>query len=84
MTQLCSTTGDGVVLWSCRRHIKRIQDTFVIPGAAQALASLSRAGYKIVLMKNQPGISSGLLSNGQVNRVNDSQASSPGRAESLT
>ena len=42
----------------------------MIPGSAQAVAMLSRAGYINIVVSNQQGIAKGLLTHRQVERVN--------------
>jgi D-glycero-D-manno-heptose 1,7-bisphosphate phosphatase len=42
-----------------------------IPGAIDALRSLQRAGYRLVLVTNQAGVARGLLTETDVHRVNE-------------
>jgi D,D-heptose 1,7-bisphosphate phosphatase len=42
-----------------------------IPGALDALRTLQRAGYRLVLVTNQAGVARGLLTETDVRRVND-------------
>ena len=60
---------DGVVIWNWRRYVRRPEDCVWIPGAVNALARLSRAGYRVVLVTNQPGVDLGRLSAEDVRRV---------------
>jgi KDO2-lipid IV(A) lauroyltransferase len=42
-----------------------------IPGSIDALRALQRAGYRLVLISNQAGVARGLLTEGDVRRVNE-------------
>ena len=65
---------DGVVIWAPRRYVHRLRDAIVIPGAATAIARLGRAGFKVVLVTNQPGVAHGHLTLEEVREVNDALA----------
>ena len=53
---------DGVLIWNWRRYVRRPIDGVPIPGAVRAVARLSRAGYRTVIVTNQPGVERGRLS----------------------
>lgn len=52
---------DGV-LNEDRGYISRLEDFVMIPGAAQAVAELSRDGWLVVVFTNQSGVARGMLS----------------------
>jgi D-glycero-D-manno-heptose 1,7-bisphosphate phosphatase len=43
----------------------------LIPGAVEALQALQRAGYRLILITNQAGVARGLITERDVQRVND-------------
>lgn len=42
-------------------HLHRVEDLQLIPGAAQAIATLNTAGYPVIIITNQSAIARGLL-----------------------
>ena len=49
-------------------YTHRIEDFEFVPGSAQALASLQRAGWRLVVVTNQSGIARGLYTNDDYER----------------
>ena len=47
---------DGVINEALPRHVRTAEDWQPIPGSLDAIARLSRAGYRVVVATNQPGI----------------------------
>jgi D-glycero-D-manno-heptose 1,7-bisphosphate phosphatase len=52
---------DGVINEDSGEFIKSVPEWHPIPGSLEAIAALSRAGYRIVVVTNQSGIGRGLL-----------------------
>ncbi len=52
---------DGVIIENCPNYVRTWQDVSILPGALEALASLSATPYKIVIITNQSAIGRGLL-----------------------
>lgn len=50
---------DGVINEDSSSYIRSLEEWIPIPGSIQAIASLSRAGYSIVIATNQSGLSRG-------------------------
>jgi heptosyltransferase II len=46
-------------------------DIRFLPGAIEALGTLQRAGYRLILVTNQAGVARGLITEADVRRVND-------------
>jgi D-glycero-D-manno-heptose 1,7-bisphosphate phosphatase len=58
---------DGVITLD-RGYTHRIEDFAFVPGSARALASLQRAGWRLVVVTNQSGIARGLYSSDDYER----------------
>ncbi len=52
---------DGVINEDSDNYIKSVDEWRPIPGSLEAIARLNRAGYRIVVITNQSGISKGLF-----------------------
>jgi D-glycero-D-manno-heptose 1,7-bisphosphate phosphatase len=66
MTQVILLDRDGVINYDSLDYIKN-QDEFIpIPESIDAIARLSKAGYKIGIATNQSGVSRGLYSEEQL------------------
>jgi histidinol-phosphate phosphatase family protein len=52
-------------------YITRVQDFALLPGAANAVASLNRWGRKVIVVTNQRGIALGLYSQSDLDRIHD-------------
>ncbi|HNT22725.1 MAG TPA: HAD family hydrolase [Anaerolineales bacterium] len=52
---------DGVIIENCTNYVRTWQDVSVLPGALEALASLSTSPYKIIIITNQSAIGRGIL-----------------------
>lgn len=50
---------DGVINQDADEYIRRVEDWIPIPGSIEAIASLSRAGYRVAIATNQSGLSRG-------------------------
>ena len=51
--------------------ISRIEEIKFIPGSKEALKTLQNSGYKLVIVSNQSGIARGIMTEEQVQKVND-------------
>ncbi|MBI3601334.1 MAG: HAD family hydrolase [Candidatus Omnitrophica bacterium] len=51
-------------------YVTKVKDFHFIPGAAEAIARLSQAGYKIFVISNQAGVGKGVYSLDKLNRIN--------------
>ena len=52
---------DGVINFDSDAYIKSVDEWQPIPGSIEAIAALSRAGFEIVVVTNQSGLSRGLF-----------------------
>jgi histidinol-phosphate phosphatase family protein len=52
---------DGVINEETGRHIVRAEELRFIPGSLEAIGSLCRAGWKVVVYTNQSGVGRGLM-----------------------
>jgi len=52
---------DGVINVETGKHIVRAEDLALIPGSVKAIASLSGAGWPVVVYTNQSGVGRGLM-----------------------
>lgn len=58
---------DGVITVD-HGYTHRVEDFALVPGSAQGLARLQRAGWRLVVVTNQSGIARGLYSNDDYER----------------
>ncbi|MCO6436262.1 MAG: HAD family hydrolase [Phycisphaerae bacterium] len=59
---------DGTLIED-RRYIRDPDDVTLLPGAAEAVAQLTRAGFRVVLVSNQSGLARGLFNEDQLAKV---------------
>lgn len=52
-------------------HCSRPEDLVLFPGVPQAIARLNRAGYEIIVITNQSVIGRGMISEEQLQRINE-------------
>tara|TARA_B110000977_G_scaffold55934_1_gene76186 strand:+ start:132 stop:788 length:657 start_codon:yes stop_codon:yes gene_type:complete len=62
---------DGVINIDRGTYTYRPEDFIPIPGSLEAIAKLRRMGHKIVVITNQAGISKGLYTSSDVERVHE-------------
>lgn len=62
---------DGVINEDSENFIKTADEWRAIPGSLEAIASLNRAGYRVVVATNQSGIARGLFTLETLNRIHD-------------
>lgn len=60
---------DGVLLVNRPTNVKTPDDLELLPGAVEALARLTRAGYDMAICTNQPEVGSGAMTQAQLKRV---------------
>jgi D-glycero-D-manno-heptose 1,7-bisphosphate phosphatase len=53
------------------QYITRSEDLIVLPGVAEAVATLNRSGRKVIVVTNQRGIALGLYSQEDLSRIHD-------------
>ena len=62
---------DGVINEALPRHVRTAEDWQPIPGSLDAVARLSRAGYRVVVATNQPGIRRRYFTFEDLNRIHE-------------
>lgn len=62
MQKLVILDRDGVINYDSDEYVKSVDEWIELPGSMQALAKLTKAGYKIAVATNQSGISRGYFS----------------------
>lgn len=60
---------DGTIIEE-RRYLKEVSQVLLLPGAAEAIQSLSMKGYVVIMVSNQSGIARGMFSESRVQKVN--------------
>lgn len=59
MDKLIILDRDGVINYDSDEYVKSVDEWIELPGSMQALAKLTKAGYRIAVATNQSGISRG-------------------------
>jgi D-glycero-D-manno-heptose 1,7-bisphosphate phosphatase len=62
---------DGVINQDSDNYIKSPEEWIPLPGSLQAIARLSRAGYRVIVATNQSGVSRGLFDVETLNRIHE-------------
>jgi len=62
---------DGVINEDSPNHIRSVEEWKPIPGSLSAIARLSRAGYRIVVVSNQSGIARSLFGLDDLEEIHD-------------
>lgn len=62
---------DGVINHDSDDYIKSPEEWLPIPGSLQAIARLTRAGYRIVVATNQSGVAHGLFDMETLRRIHE-------------
>ncbi len=60
---------DGVINYDSDQFIKSPEEWRPIPGSLEAIASLTQAGYRVVVASNQSGVGRGLLDMATLNAI---------------
>lgn len=71
---------DGVINENREQHVRCWQDFQFLPGAVQSLATLSRAGFQLVVLTNQSIIGRGLVSWSAVRDIHERMCRAVSRA----
>jgi D-glycero-D-manno-heptose 1,7-bisphosphate phosphatase len=66
---------DGVLVVNRSDNVKTPDQMQFIPGAAEAIARLNRAGYQVGMCTNQPEVGRGAMTRQQLDRVHDGMRS---------
>jgi len=53
------------------RYVRNIEDFQILPGVAEAIARLNRAGIRVIVVSNQRGIALGLYTAEAVDSVHN-------------
>lgn len=72
MNKLIILDRDGVINADSDAFIKSVDECIPIPGSIEAIASLSKAGYQVVVATNQSGIARGLFDEFALARIHQS------------
>lgn len=62
---------DGVINLDSDQYIKNVDEWIAIDGSIEAMAKLSRAGYKVYVATNQSGLGRGLFSLNDLNAMHE-------------
>jgi D-glycero-D-manno-heptose 1,7-bisphosphate phosphatase len=62
---------DGVINYDSESYIKSADEWRPLPGAVEAIAKLTQAGYHVVVATNQSGIGRGLFETATLNAIHD-------------
>jgi D-glycero-D-manno-heptose 1,7-bisphosphate phosphatase len=62
---------DGVINYDSAQFVKSPDEWRPIPGALEAIARLTQAGYRVVVATNQSGIGRGLFDMATLNAINN-------------
>ena len=63
---------DGVINHDSKDYIKSPEEWHAIDGSLEAIARLTRADYRVVVITNQSGIGRGMYSINTLNRIHQS------------
>ena len=62
---------DGVINHDSDAYIKSPDEWVALPGSIDAIARLSRAGWRVVIASNQSGLARGLFTADTLNAIHD-------------
>lgn len=62
---------DGVINYDSDQYIKSPEEWIAIPGSLESIAELNRAGYHVLIVSNQSGISRGLFDLKTLNQIHE-------------
>ncbi|MBM3502537.1 MAG: HAD-IIIA family hydrolase [Alphaproteobacteria bacterium] len=60
---------DGVLNEERRDYVKSVDEIVLLPGAAEAVAVLNRAGHHVVVVSNQSAVGRGMISQAQLDEI---------------
>ncbi len=67
--KLITLDRDGTINQDSDNYIKSPDEWIALPGSAEAIGRLTRAGYRVVVATNQSGIARGLYDMDMLNRI---------------
>jgi D-glycero-D-manno-heptose 1,7-bisphosphate phosphatase len=70
MLKLIVLDRDGVINYDSKEFIKSPAEWRAIPGSLNAIAKLTKAGYKIIIASNQSGVARGLFTIEELHKIN--------------
>ncbi len=62
---------DGVINFDSDAYIKSAQEWIPIPGSLEAIARLTRDGYRVIVLTNQAGLGRGLFDRSTLEAIHD-------------
>ncbi|WP_133130299.1 D-glycero-beta-D-manno-heptose 1,7-bisphosphate 7-phosphatase [Legionella yabuuchiae] len=71
MTKLIILDRDGVINKDSMHYIKSVDEFKLLPGSLQAIAMLTKAGYRIGVATNQSGISRGYYDEAKLEKIHE-------------
>jgi D-glycero-D-manno-heptose 1,7-bisphosphate phosphatase len=71
VTRVILLDRDGVINRDSTNFVKSVEEFVPLPGAIEAIARLSQAGYRLGVCTNQSGIGRGLLTEAEARRIHD-------------
>ncbi len=69
MSKLIILDRDGVINYDSKKYIKSPDEWLPIPGSLEAIARLNQASYRIIVITNQSGVSRGLFTLDDLNKI---------------
>lgn len=60
---------DGTINWDSEDFVKTPDEWIPMPGALEAIARLNHAGWRVVVVANQPGLGRGLFEMASLNQI---------------
>ena len=69
---------DGVINYDSDEYIKSEREWHPLPGALEAIARLTAAGYRVVVISNQSGVGRGLLDLATLEKIHKKMTASVG------
>jgi len=60
---------DGVINRNRPGYVKHVRELALLPGSKEALARLAAAGYRVLVVTNQPGVGKGLISEADLTEI---------------
>ena len=71
MARMIILDRDGVINQDSDDYIKSVDEWTAIPGSLEAISRLKKAGYLVTVASNQSGVSRGLFSESDLQKIHD-------------